>query len=385
MRPKKIKIARIATVAEAFVGIIKNVQDYIDAGYEVDLICSNGSYVDFLKNQHNLNIIICEIPRNISILKDITSVFKLTQIFLKNNYDIVHSNTPKAGLISALAGFLSLRKVRLHTFTGQRWATIKNPLKAILKLIDKLILTLNTLCYADSPSQIQFLIDENVSRKNKIQCLGQGSFGGLDINKFNPNDREKNRIEISQRLNIPLDAVWALYVGRIVRDKGIDELIEAFKKITLTENFYLILVGPFEDHLDPLKIETKSEIQRHPKIHALGFQNDSAYFMKACDFLCLPSYREGFGSVIIEAAACGITAIGTDIPGIRDAIIHNQTGLLVELKNISSLEMALSELIKNIQLRQNLSLSAYNRTVKNFDHQQLSDLQMNDYRRLMSL
>lgn len=383
MNPKKIKIARIATVPEAFVSLTKSFEDYVELGYEVDLICSEGEFSKVLSEKYKLNVIHCEIPRNISLLKDVISVFKLARLLLKNNYDIVHSNTPKAGLLSALAGIITFQKNRLHTFTGQRWVTISNPLRFFLKCLDKIVITLNTRCYADSPTQIQFLINEKVAQQGQIICLGDGSLGGIDPLKFNLIDKKQNAINLRNNLKIAADSVCCLYVGRVVKDKGIAELIEAFKTIETKKNIHLIIVGPEKNEIDTVDALTKIEIEENSRIHSLGFQDDVAFFMKGCDFICLPSYREGFGSVVIEAAACGSTAIGTDIPGLQDAIIHNETGLLVAKQNATELKDAIVKLSTDVELRKKLEWSAYKRAISHFNHKRISDLQTDDYDRLM--
>lgn len=375
----KVKIARVATVPEAFVSIVDNLTEYQKSGFQVDLICSDGPYADYLKTEFGFNIIFCDIPRDISLIRDLKSVFRLAEIFKNNDYDIVHSHTPKAGLVTALAGVLARSKIRLHTFTGQRWVTLENPLKVILRLLDKLIVKLNTQCYADSPSQVEFLLSEGVGDSGEIKCLGNGSFGGVDFAKFSPIGREQNRTEISLLYSIPAAEVWCLFVGRIVKDKGVNELIQAHQIASKKHPYQLILVGPFEDELDPIDIETKNKILSDPTIHHLGFQKDPSYFMKAADFLCLPSYREGFGSVVIESAACGIPAIGTDIPGLRDAIIDKSTGVLVRKKEVLPLAEALGYFVRDSRAREQFGSSAFQRVKDNFDSEIMSKLQIDEY------
>lgn len=381
---KPIKIARIATISESLTSILKCISECQKAGFEVDIICSKSTFGDYLKNQLGFNVIYCEIPREISILRDLKALAQLFWIFITNRYDIVHSNTPKAGLVSALASFFSFRKVRLHTFTGQRWATLMPPLRTVLKIIDRVIIFLNTKCYADSRTQIDFLVQEKVAGQGKIDCLGEGSFGGIDLEKFSSNMRDKARQEISAKYNVPENLTWVLYVGRIVKDKGIEELIEAHQSIIKKTPYHLLLVGPFEEG-DPVSDNTKQIILSDKFIHHLGFQNDPAYFMKAADFLCLPSYREGFGTVVLEAAACGIPSVGTDIPGLRDAIVANETGLLIPPKNSDKLAQAILTFINDKSYREALGVKAHRRTENKFSHELYSKLQIADYNKLLKL
>ncbi|MBK9322822.1 MAG: glycosyltransferase family 4 protein [Bdellovibrionaceae bacterium] len=337
-----------------------------------------------MQNEFGFNVIYCDIPREVSLLRDLKSLFRLAKIFRRNGYDIVHSHTPKAGLITALAAVLALRRVRLHTFTGQRWVTITGPLRRLLKFLDKIIVKLNTCCYADSPSQVEFLIQEKIAGSNEIKCLGVGSFGGVDSRICPTEDRDYLRAEISRTHGIPNDGVWMLFVGRVVRDKGVNELVKAHEIALAKKQHRLIFVGPFEEKLDPIDLETKNAIVNDKSIHYLGFQKNPAYFMAAADFLCLPSYREGFGSVVIEAAACGIPTIGADIPGLRDAIVNSETGVLVPCKDAQKLADAISALVSDEKLRVRMGAAARKRACEQFEYRVLSQLQIEEYLTLLN-
>lgn len=381
---KIFKIARVATVPEAFVSIVNNLLDYKAHGFEVDLICSYSAYGDYLRDKFGFNVIYCDIPREISLLRDLKSLFHLAKIFGQNRYDIVHSHTPKAGLVTALAAVFALRRVRLHTFTGQRWVTITGPLRRLLKVLDKIIVKFNTFCYADSPSQVEFLIQEKITGPNDIKCLGMGSFGGVDSRICPTEDRDYLRAEISRTHGIPNDGVWMLFVGRVVKDKGVNELVKAHEIALAKKHHRLIFVGPFEENLDPIDLEAKKVIFNSKHIHYLGFQKNPAYFMAAADFLCLPSYREGFGSVVIEAAVCGVPTIGTDIPGLRDAIVNNETGVLVPCKDGQKLADAISTLVSDEKMRVRIGAAARKRACEQFEYRVLSQLQIDEYLKFLN-
>jgi glycosyltransferase involved in cell wall biosynthesis len=380
---RKYRVARIATIPETFSHLINNIIDYQNNGFEVDLICSYGPFGDFLQKEYGFNIIYLEIPRNISFRRDIKSLLSLARVFWKNNYDIIHSHTPKAGLLTALAGLLSFRRIRLHTFTGQRWVTLPQNLRRLLRTIERSIIFLNTRCYADSHSQIDFLVEEKIAKKNQLKCLVNGSYGGIDANKFTGEGREKSRAEISEKFNIPKDQTWGLFVGRVVHDKGISEIVRAHLRVIKDKSYQLILVGNFEDELDPVAPEIKEIILSCPSIHHLGFQKDPASFMRAADFLCLPSYREGFGSVVIEAAACGTPAIVTDIPGLKDAIEDGKTGLMVPLKDVTRITESIHFMIDRPADRLRMGQAAQKRARECFDYKLISQAQMEEYRELL--
>jgi glycosyltransferase involved in cell wall biosynthesis len=378
---KKIKLARVATVSIAFTPILKTIEDLKNKKeFDVSLITSKDEYNSYLEKVLNLTVKNVTIPRDISIINDLKSLWNLFLHYKKHDYKIVHSNTPKAGLISALAAILAGVDIRLHTFTGQRWATLSGPKRTLLKLIDKLIIKLNTKCYADSDSQIQYLVDEGVAKKGDIICLGDGSYGGVDIHKFSIDKSDDFRNELYSELGINEKETTFLYVGRVTRDKGINETIEALKNI---DNARFILIGVL-DSSHNLAPETLDFLQNNPKVHMLGFKENPEYYMKACDVLLLPSYREGFGTVVIEAAACGTCCIGTDIPGLKDAIVNDETGLLVPKYDVIQLQSAMQTLVDDREKLRDLSLNAYKRAREDFSSERLSELQVQSYKELIS-
>lgn len=368
-----------------FVHLINNIKEYQKNGFEVELISSEAPYGEFLREHHSFRLTNINIPRAISPLQDLIALWRLYRHFRKNNYAIVHSGTPKAGLLVAIAGFFARVPVRMHTFTGQRWATIRGPLRWLLKKLDSLIVLLNTRCYADSPSQVLFLIDEKVAPAGHLHCLHKGSYGGIDPSRFDKSRFPNARAELSQRLDFPLELPWLLYVGRITANKGMRELIFAFLRTLETADSRLLIMGDFES------IETQQDaswvdlISSHPKIKRIPFQTDPEFYMAGCDLLCLPSYREGFGTVVLEAAALGICAIGTDIPGLRDSIVDTETGLLVPLEDVSALEQAILKLILDKNLRVQLGERARTRAIQDFGFDTIARLQMEDYHRELSL
>lgn len=376
-------MARIVSVPHFFVHSINNFLELERNGFELDLICSKEEYGEYLKNEFGFNVIYCNIERDISPLKDLKSLVQLFLIFKKGNYDIIHSATPKAGLISAIASFLARSPIRLHTFTGQRWATLTGTKKSLLKTLDRIIINLNTQCFADSPSQIDFLTEEKVAKKNQILCLGNGSFGGVNFERFDRSLYPDSRQKLAEKFNIKIGPPWILFVGRLTKDKGINELVRAFSDVHKSSQCSLILVGSFEQQLDPIDSDVKILIENHPDIHFLGFQKNPAEIMSSCDLMCLPSYREGFGTVIIEAAACELPTIGTNISGLKDAIINNETGLLIPSRDEKALKDAIILLCSDTKRRQELGIKAKERALKEFDTKVISTLLIESYRKLL--
>jgi glycosyltransferase involved in cell wall biosynthesis len=381
---KKLKIARIVTVPIAFVHIKAFLRFLKSQDVEVVLVSSKGKYEEVIKDELDMQITPIEISREISLLNDIKSLWALILFFRKNKFDIIHSSTPKAGLLVAIAGVFSPGSIRIHTFTGQRWATLNGFFRSLLKFLDKIIINFNTQCYADSPSQIKFLKDEGVVNSEQVKCLHKGSYGGIDCQRFDNNRLPNARQDIINELQVEEDSVLLLFVGRVTRDKGIEELVKAFIQAhELNDKLKLIIIGPFEPELDRISPEILEIISKTPSIFQLGFRSDPEKYFSGSDVFCLPSYREGFGTVVLEAAACELLTIGTKIPGLVDAIVDGETGVLVELKNIVQLKESILELSSNKQKRKMLSANAKKRARADFDSNFLARVQWEEYMRLL--
>ncbi|MFH4616535.1 glycosyltransferase family 4 protein [Vibrio diabolicus] len=318
--------------------------------------------------------------REISPLNDFLCICKLYKVLRLSNFDAVHSITPKAGLIGMISSYLARVEFRFHTFTGQVWATKKGIFKWLLKSIDRLIFSLSTFSLVDSHSQHTFLLKEKVIRGNKSCVLGSGSISGVDIGKFDYST--KRREEIRLKYNIPLDAYVFIFLGRLCKDKGIDELTEAFQRVSkLNSNVYLLLVGPNEGQYDNSYFEKLG----NARIVLAGLTRNPEFYFSASDVLVLPSYREGFGTTVLEAAACGIPTIASNIYGLSDAVVNGSTGLLHEVKNVESLTSCMMELVNNEALTVELGSQAKKRVKEVFSSECLSTELLRFYREHVSV
>tara|TARA_R110002074_G_scaffold145034_1_gene293360 strand:- start:218873 stop:220051 length:1179 start_codon:yes stop_codon:yes gene_type:complete len=378
---KGVKLARVSTVA-FFIDtqLHAQIKETIDSGADVSVIASETALNRPIEGCKYFSI---TIPRNIQPITDLWALLKLWKLFRNQKFHIVHSTTPKAGLLCAIAGRLAGVPVRLHTFTGQPWLTLSGVKRFIAMTADRVIGMLNTSCYTDSCSQRQFLIDQGLVSKNKLSVLGPGSLAGVDINRFNSHrytTEDRNAIKVG--LGIPQSAVVILFVGRIVADKGVIELVKAFHEVVASNlNAYLLFVGPQELTLSELGITTGSMLEQRVKF--TGYTDLPEQYMAASDVLCIPSYREGFGTVVIEAAAMGLPAVGTNIYGLSDAIVDGETGLLVEPKNIDQLANALLQIINDSDLRKALGQNAQKRAVVDFSSQLINQQVVDEYVRLL--
>ena len=382
----KVRIARVSTIPFfVYTQLRTQLEALAEAGAFVSIITSDDELSDKIKTIKGCDFKSLFIAREISLFSDIYTLVKLWNIFRKEKFDIVHSTTPKAGLLCAIAAKFAGVPVCIHTFTGQPWVTMKGIKKVLVKWSDKLIATLNTQCYADSPSQCDFLIKNKIISTNKLNVIGSGSLAGVDIQRFsNDNFSEEDTIKLKANYSIDPNAKIILFVGRVTREKGIFDLIKAVKKLIENGvNVYLLVLGPFEQNNEE-NVCSFGEKLCGDRIIFVGFNNEPERFMFASDLLCLPSYREGFGTVVIEAASMGLPVVGTNIYGLKDAIINGETGVLVEPQNSKELTQALAQLLSNDTLRQKMGSRASARARMNFDSKQCNQLLIAEYKRLLS-
>lgn len=380
----RMKIARIATVPFFLYNhlreqIIATMQD----GHEVVLISSGGQEVEWLEKATGGRVHEIDIPRKISLWRDLKALWQLYRFFKSERFDIIHSTTPKAGMLCAIAGWLARTPVRLHTFTGQVWAEMKGVKRFIAKYGDWLTVHLNTQCYTDSASQRLFIINEGVGCPEHFRVLGAGSLAGVDLVRFDPAAWAERRDEIRQELQIPVGMKVVTFIGRMHRDKGLSELLQAYDEVVRQGvPCMLLLVGP-QDADDGTLDHASVHDEHGANVRYLGYTPQPEKFLAVTDVFCLPSYREGFGNVIIEAAAMGVPSIGTDIVGLRDAIIANETGLLVPPKDVVALVRAMKGLLQDDRLRLYMGRQAKKRAHAEFDARNVNAAVIAEYRQFM--
>lgn len=309
------------------------------------------------------------IERVIAPIKDLLALWRMVRLLRRGRFDLVHSVTPKAGLMAMVGGFIARVPRRIHTFTGQVWVTRCGPGRWFLKYIDKLIAAAATKVLVDSPSQRNFLLAEGVVRVDKSTVLCDGSISGVDIRCFRP-DPEARRV-VRAELNIDEAAPVLLFVGRLKRDKGVLDLVLAYTGLTgVAARSVLLIVGPDEGCLRGNMEELASE--RRSGLRFVPYTNQPERYMAAADVFCLPSYREGFGGVIVEAAACEVPAVGSRIYGISDAIVDGQTGLLHEPGDVDGIRKQLQILIMDEKFRARLGQAARARAARVFPRERLT-------------
>jgi len=367
-----MKLIRAVTAGQSvgfFVGMIPELQK---EGYEVVTVSSDAPQLQRVLDSGGRTIIV-EMQRRISPLKDLRALFKLIKVFRKEKPVMVHSMTPKAGLLCMMAAKFTGVPVRVHTFTGLVFPTSTGLKRKILMTTDWLTCSCATHVIPEGEGVKNDLLNNGITKK-PIKVLGYGNCRGIDLNRFNPEDNQVT----AEAKRIRKDKFTFISIGRLVGDKGINELVGAFcrlnKEIPCTR---LILVGRYEPDLDPVKPETIKTIEENDAIEAVGQQKDVRPWLVASDCAVLASYREGFPNVVIEAGAMGLPQIVTDINGANEIIIEGQNGTIVPSKDVNALYKAMERMVRDAGWRDSLAANARkmiaNRYEQGFVHRCLYD------------
>lgn len=349
----KKKIIRVTTVPmslNAFCdGMLKELSEY----YEVVAISSPGEDLDLVSEREGVRAIAVPMERHISIWKDIKSLMQMTMILSKENPYMVHSMTPKAGLVSMVASKLAGVPVRVHTFTGLVWPTSTGLKRAILKMTDRLTCACATHIIPEGQGVKNDLMNGRITKK-PMKVLGYGNVRGVDMAFYS---LRPEVIEAAKAIRDD-DKFTFVFVGRIVRDKGINELVAAFKQLIVKHpESRLILVGPYEDDLDPVAPETHEAIDTMNSIEAVGpkFGESLLPYYAASDCFVFPSYREGFPNTVMEAGALGLASIVTDINGSREIIEDGVNGIIVSPQNEDALYEAMLKMVEDTETREKMA------------------------------
>lgn len=314
------------------------------------------------------------IERKICPWSDAKALWQLIRLIKRRCFDAVHSLTPKGGLLGMLAAWLCRVPVRTHVFTGQVWATRTGPFRRLLRSIDQLVAGLATDVWADSQSQAKFLVAEGVCQPGRILVPGDGSLSGVNVRRFASDPLRRERVR--QALGIAEDMPVFLFLGRLQREKGVLVLVEAFRRLALKhDSAQLLWVGPDEDHL-----AEQAASAAPGRSHLLGLTQTPEEYIDAADVLVLPSFREGFGTVVIEAAAMGRPAVASRIYGLTDAVIHEETGLLALPANADELYQAMERML-NTRERERLGNNARTRAINHFSADRLTQYWVSYYGR----
>lgn len=345
------KILYVTTISMTLDYFLKGTMtELVKAGYEVVAVSSPGEWMAAVKALEGIKVVEVPMERRIAPFKDLRSLLRLYKVLREERPDIVHSFTPKAGLLAMMASKFAGIKVRIHTFTGLVFPTSTGLKRRLLMTTDRLTCACATNIIAEGQGVRNDLLSAGITHK-EVRVLGHGNIRGIDLERY---DRTPEIMQLAEKLRIP-DAFTFLFVGRLVRDKGIAELCEAFRHLVLPpKKLRLVLVGPFEDDVDPVPEETRRYIERTPEIITTGEIKGPKLlaWYAASDCFVLPSYREGFPNTVIEAGAMGLPSIVTDINGSREIISDGINGLVVPPKNVEALSEAMKKMLIDSDFRE---------------------------------
>lgn len=377
---KKIKLIRTSTIPGSLntfcKGFLKELNENFN--YEVIALSSPGPQLKEIAERENVKTIAVEMKRQISPLHDLKSLFQLIRIFHIEKPDIIHSITPKAGLLCMMAAWFCRVPIRMHTFTGLIFPTSTGIKQKILIFTDRLTCKCATHIIPEGEGVKSDLQRFKITRK-PLKVLGYGNIRGIDLNYYS---RSKEVIQAAKEIKKD-DLYTFIFIGRIVRDKGINELINAFARLhNENSSIRLILVGRYEDTLNPISEKTRQIIDSNDAIEAVGQQSDVRHWLTAADALVFPSYREGFPNVVIEAGAMGLPSIVTDINGCNEIIEEGENGTIVPPRNADALYEAMKRFITDRETTTKMASKARKMVADRYEQQFVWNALFEEYKRL---
>ena len=374
----KPKIVRVVTASYVVPWHLHNSLKRMPADFEVTVV---GHSVSSHKNGYDdITWVDIDLNRKMSLIADLYSLWALCRFFRTFRPDVVHSVMPKAGLISALAGFICRVPIRVHTFTGQIWVNRRPVARFFLYWLDRMINALNTVCLTDSPSQSAFLHQNGISSHgHPLPVLGRGSLSGVEPERFTLAGHEARAGQLRDQLGIAKDNFVFTFIARKSRDKGAIDMLTAFSLVAnLHPEARLLFVGPDESagELFAMKAATPALFKN---VIDVGQVDNHELYLSISDVLCLPSYREGFGSIVIDAAAAAVPTIGSNIVGLVDSIEDNATGILFSAGNMHEFAQAMRLLIEDPQRCAEMGMAARHRVEAHFTADEMYALLKNFY------
>jgi glycosyltransferase involved in cell wall biosynthesis len=364
---KNPRLLRITTVPISLKLLLRGQLSFFQQnGFEVLAASSAGQEIESLREEGIPHQVV-SMTRVISPFQDLIALLQLVRLIIKFKPDIVHTHTPKAGLLGMLAASLCRVPIRLHTVAGLPLMERRGWMRKLLLLTEKITYACATSVYPNSIG-LKTFIESSIATKTPVKMIGKGSSNGIDTAYFAPNPNlEKQASQLRGQHGISKDTTVYSFIGRIVADKGVNELLICFDVLSRQINCKLLLTGPFEDELDPISEQSRRIISENKDVITLGYINDVRPVLLASDVFVFPSYREGFPNVVMQACCMGCPCIVSDINGCNEIISHGETGLIVKPKKHEELVDAMVKLANNPQLRKGFADRARSFVVENFD------------------
>lgn len=406
------KLLRITTVPISLKTLLKGQHRFMSQnGFDVLGVSSSGNALNEVAQNEKIAVYTVEMTRIISPLKDIKSLWSFYKLCKRERPAIVHSHTPKAGIVGMLGAKLAGVPIRLHTVAGLPLMEATGRKRRLLDFVEKLTYSCATKVYPNSKGLYDFILENNFTAEEKLKVIANGSSNGIDTTYFSAQAiTQEQIITLKTGLGIHENDFVYVFVGRLVGDKGINELVEAFgrleirnqklgigeegseldKQLTTISNFQspissckLLLVGPLETDLDPLLPETSKNIEENPNIIAVGYQNDVRPYFAISNALVFPSYREGFPNVVLQAGAMGLPSIVTNINGCNEIIEEGINGLIIPPKEIMALQNAMISLLEDKNVYKNLKNNARQMITSRYEQKLVWEALLSEYQDLL--
>lgn len=376
------KIIMITTVPMSLATLVKGQAKYLSEEFDIILLTSYSNQNEKIASNEGVKLKSINMTRQITPLKDLIALYRIYRYIKKEHPDIVYTFTPKAGLLGMTASFFAKVPVRIHNIVGMPLMEAVGKKKLLLKFIEKFTYFFSTNLFCNSFGLKKYI--NNKITKQKVKVIAQGSINGVNTDFFNNKTTIEERRKIRNKYMIKENDFVITFVGRIVKDKGIDELIESFVNLqNKYKNIKLLLVGDYEEHLNPIKPQNKKSIDTVSNIISVGFKDDIREFLSITDLFALPSYREGLPNSLIEAGSFGIPLLATNINGCNEIIEDNVTGLLVKMKNVESLENGIEKLLNNKSLYSKMKVQVRSRIIAKYDQAYFWKELKNEFKKLV--
>lgn len=356
-------------------------------GMRAHVVTSAGDEVTRFQEREGVPVHAVDMQRRVTPLRDLVAVSRMSRLFRRVRPAIVNASTPKGGLLGMIAAWVARVPVRVYVMRGLPLVTARGAKRALLRWTEKVSCALAHRVICISPSLRAVAIEERLSSPEKLTVLGAGSSNGVDAQgRFNPERfgaelRNATRAEVG----IPADALVVGFVGRVVRDKGIVELEEAWRRLSAEFTSLRLLMVGTRERGDPPPADVWERLRADPRVHRAGQVDDVTRWYAAMDLLVFPTYREGFGNVAIEAGAMALPVVATDIPGVVDAVSDGETGTLVPPGDALALTAALRKYIQDAELRRSHGRAGRERTLRDFCPEVIWEGIHEEYRRLLRI
>lgn len=382
----KGKLIRITTVPVSLEKLLENQLNYMSQYYDVTAISSDKPNLERVGKIQGVAVYCVEMTRKITPLQDLKAVWQLYNYFRKEKPFIVHTHTPKAGTVGMIAAKLAGVPNRLHTIAGLPLLEAKGKKRMLLNGVEKVTYAAATNIYPNSLGLKEIIIQEKFCNPDKLKVIGNGSSNGINTNHFNPDHfSDVDKQVLKSNLGIAPEDFVFIFVGRLVGDKGINELIAAFQKLNETQfSAKLLLVGSQEADLDPLQPQTLTHINANPNIIAVGHQNDVRPYFAVSDALVFPSYREGFPNVVMQAGAMGLPSIVTDINGCNEIIEQKKNGIIIPVKDKKAIFNAMQKMLVDTILLSQMKQNARGMIVSRYEQELVWKAILAEYKKLES-